>query len=133
MIGLDTNILVRYLTQDHPVQARLATHLLEETLTSEEPGFVSLIVLVEVVWVLESCYDTSRAEIAGILERLLRVRQLRIQDAETAWQALRAFRSAPGDFADCLIERIGHAGACSHTVTFDRAATRGAGMRLLER
>lgn len=133
MIGLDTNVLVRYLTQDHPAQARLATVLLEETLTVEEPGFVSLVVLAELAWVLESCYDTSRTEIAGILERLLRVRQLKIQDVDTAWQALRTYRAGKCDFADCLIERIGGAWDCVHTATFDRAAARGAGMHLLAR
>ena len=133
MIGLDTNIIVRYLAQDDKVQAALATRLIEGSLTPENPGFVSVVVLAEIVWVLESCYGTSRIEIGQVLERMLRVKQLRFQDPDTAWQALRAFRDGKSDFADCLVERIGHAWKCEHTLTFDQAAARGAGMRLLAR
>lgn len=59
--------------------------------------------------------------------------QQALQDADTAWQALRKFRSSKSDFADCLIERIGHAWECEHTLTFDHAAARGTGMQLLAR
>lgn len=133
MIGLDTNVIVRYLAQDDRVQSMLATRLIEGSLTAEKPGFVSIVVLAEIVWVLEACYDTSRSEISALLERMFRVKQLRIQHAETAWQALRAFRSSKSDFADCLIERIGHACECEHTLTFDKLAASGTGMRLLAR
>ena len=133
MIGLDTNVIVRYLAQDDRAQSALATKLIEGTLTAEEPGFVSVVVLAEIVWVLESCYGVSRREIGELVERMLRVKQLRFQDADSAWQALRAFRAGKSDFADCLIERIGHARECDHTLTFDKLAANGAGMRLLAR
>ena len=77
MIGLDTNVLVRYLTQDDKAQAAAATRFIEKTLTPETPGFISLVALVEVVWVLETCYHCTRQDIAAIIERLLR--QLRCQ------------------------------------------------------
>lgn len=131
MIGLDTNVLVRYLAQDDKSQSASASRLIERELTPEDPGFVSLVALVETVWVLESCYGCSRADITVILERLLRVKQLRIQDAETAWRALRQFISGKADFSDCLIERLGHAHGCLHTATFDKAAARFAGMKLI--
>jgi predicted nucleic-acid-binding protein len=133
VIGLDTNVLVRYLAQDDRAQAGLATRLIEGSLTADNPGFVSVVVLAELVWVLESCYETSRSEIASLLERMLRVKQLQFQDADAAWQALRVFREGKSDYADCLIERIGNARQCEQTVTFDQAAARGAGMRLLGR
>ena len=72
MIGLDTNVLVRYLTQDDPRQSASATRLLEDTLTVERQGFVSTVVLVELVWVLETGYRCRRVEVAGVIERLLR-------------------------------------------------------------
>ena len=131
MIGLDTNVLVRYLAQDDKSQSASASRLIERELTPENPGFVSLIVLVETVWVLESCYGCSHVDIAAILERLLRVKQLKIQDAETAWRALRQFAPGKADFSDCLIERLGHAHDCLYTATFDRAAAKSAGMKLI--
>jgi len=131
VIGLDTNVLVRYLAQDDKSQSASASRLIEKELTPENPGFVSLIALVETVWVLETCYACSRADIAAILERLLRVKQLRIQDAETAWRALRQFIPGKADFSDCLIERLGHAHDCLHTATFDKAAAKFAGMKLI--
>lgn len=131
MIGLDANVLVRYLAQDDKNQSALASRLIERELTPENPGFVSLIVLVETVWVLESCYGSSRADIAAVLERLLRVKRLKIQDAETAWRALRQFVAGKADFSDCLIERFGYAHDCSHTATFDKNAAKFAGMQLL--
>jgi predicted nucleic-acid-binding protein len=131
MIGLDTNVLVRYLAQDDREQSRRATRLIEGTLSAEMPGWISIVVLAELVWVMQACYDATREEIASILERLFRVRQLRIQEADAAWQALRAYRGGKSDFADCLIERVGHGEGCDRTVTFDQLAVRGAGMVLL--
>ena len=133
MIGLDTNVLVRYITQDDPRQTALANLLLEERLSAETPGFVSLVVLVELVWVLESGYESDRAEIASVLDRLLRAKPLVVERADVASQAARLYASGKADFADCVIERTGHANACDHTLTFDRRAAKDAGMRLLER
>lgn len=122
---------MRYLAQDDKSQSASASRLIERELSPETPGFVSLIVLVETVWVLESCYGSSRADIATILERLLRVKQLKIQDAETAWRAMRQFVAGKADFSVCLIERLGHAHDCLYTATFDKAAAKSAGMKLL--
>jgi predicted nucleic-acid-binding protein len=132
VIGLDANILVRYLAQDDPKQAALANRLIEGTLTADNPGFVSTVALTELVWVLESGYDRNRAQISSVLELLLRAKPLVVEHADVAWQAARAFAAGKADFADCLIERAGHANACDHPLTFDRIAASGAGMRLLD-
>jgi predicted nucleic-acid-binding protein len=132
VIGLDTNILVRYLTQDDRKQAALANHLIEETLTTEQPGFVSTVALVELVWVLESGYQCKRAQVAEVLERLLRSKTIVVEHAEVAWQSTRIFSATKADFADCVIARTGHANACDSTLTFDRTAAKDAGMQLLE-
>ena len=132
MIGLDTNVLVRYLTQDDPKQAALANHLIDETLTAEQPGFVSTVALVELVWVLEGGYQCDRSRVTEVLERLLRSKTIVVEQAEVAWQSARIFASTKADFADCVIARTGHANACDRTLTFDRAAAKGAGMELLE-
>lgn len=131
MIGLDTNVLVRYIVQDDPRQSAIATKFIEKECTAERPGFVSQIVLVELIWVCEDCYGASRREIAEIARRILSATQLAVQDAESVWKALRQFESGPADFADCLIERIARENGCESVATFDKAAAR-SGMRLLK-
>ena len=132
MTGLDANLLVRYLAQDDPAQAALVNHLIEETLSVENPGFISTVALVELVWVLESGYACDRARIAQVLERLLRAKPLVVENSDVAWQATRIFAATKADFADCLIERTGHANTCTRTLTLDRAAAKSAGMHLLQ-
>ena len=129
MIGLDTNVLLRYLTKDDPAQSASATQLIR-SFSSENPGFLSLIVIIETIWVLENSYDFGKTQIEEVLEVLLRSRELSVERADLVWQAFRIFSSSRTDFADCLIERCSHAAGCSYTATFDRAASR-AGMRLL--
>ncbi|MBB6287812.1 MULTISPECIES: PIN domain-containing protein [unclassified Pseudomonas] len=130
MIGLDTNVLVRYVTQDDPVQSPKASELIE-SLTTLSPGFVSLVSVVELVWVLQSCYQSAKNDIVVVLETLLRTRELTIEHAEVIWQALRRFTANNADFADCLIERCAHAAGCEYTATFDLNAAKAAGMKRL--
>jgi predicted nucleic-acid-binding protein len=130
VIGIDTNVLVRYIAQDDATQSARATRLLEEECSPSAPGFIGLVVLLELVWVSETCYGASRAEIAGMLRRILSIRQLVVEEAETAWKALRLFESSKADFDDCLIERMAAAAGCSIVMTFDKAAAK-AGMTLL--
>jgi predicted nucleic-acid-binding protein len=130
MIGLDTNVLVRYMMQDDPKQSAKASRLIE-SLTPEIPGFVPLVALVELVWVLISCYDLTREQIAEALDALLRAKEIVLDRAEQVAQALRVFRASSADFADCLIERTAAAAGCDKTMTFDSGAAKGAGMALV--
>ncbi len=130
MIGLDTNVVIRYLTHDDPIQTAAAVRLMD-SLSSDSPGFLSLIVMVELVWVLEASYRLKKKEIEQVLDTLLRSRELVIERTEVVAQALRRFSASRADFADCLIERCGHSVECKHTVTFDQKAADGAGMLLL--
>lgn len=130
MIGLDANVLVRYVMQDDARQSARATRLVE-SLTRDEPGFVPLVALVELVWVLGRNYGLARAQVATVLETLLRSQELVIDRAEAATQALARFSSGGADFADALIERIAAAAGCTATMTFDQAAAKGAGMTLV--
>lgn len=131
MIGIDTNVLVRYIAQDDATQSRRATSFIEKECNEAAPGFVGLVVLVEVVWVSESRYGATREEVAGIVRRILSIKQLVVQDAETAWKALRLFESSKADFADCLVARSAFAAGCKSVVTFDKQASK-AGMTLLK-
>jgi len=130
VIGIDTNVLVRYIVQDDPAQSKRANRLIEEECSVTIPGFISLVVLVELIWVSESCYGAARSEVAELVRRILSIRQLVVQDTETAWKALRLFESSKADFADCLVERTAAAAGCSAVMTFDKVAAR-AGMTLL--
>ena len=130
MIGLDTNVLVRFIAQDDAKQSLAATNLIEK-LDNETPGFISLVVLIELVWVMQSCYDATRAEIITIVDRLLRTKELVIENAETAIKALNLFVQSKADFADCLIERSANYAGCLYTVTFDNQSAKTAGMKSL--
>ena len=130
MIGLDTNVLVRYIMQDDAKQSALATRLVE-SLSTESPGFVGLVSVVELGWVLSSAYELDRAQLSEAFAALLRTKEIVIDRAETVWKALRVFQSANADFADCLIERSASAAGCERTMTFDRGAVKGCGMTLV--
>jgi predicted nucleic-acid-binding protein len=130
MIGLDTNVLVRYIMQDDLKQSPLATRLVESR-SVESRGFVPLVSVVELFWVMSSAYELDRGQLIAALEGLLRTKELVVERAEIVWKALRIFQTANVDFADCLIERSAAAVGCERTVTFDRGAAKNAGMTLL--
>lgn len=130
MIGIDTNVLVRYIAQDDTKQSALATQFVEKQCSDENPGFISLITLVELVWVSETCYQATKKDIVSLLRQLLSTKQVMIQESEIVWRALNLFEHGTADFADVLVERIAAANGCSITVTFDRKAAK-ANMRLL--
>ena len=131
MIGIDTNVLVRYIAQDDAAQSAQATQLIEQACSAQAPGFIGVVVLVELVWVSESCYGATRAEVVEILRRILSIRQLVVQEAELVWKALRLFESGKADFSDCVIERTANATGCTKTMTFDQKAAATGGMTLL--
>jgi len=131
MIGLDANVLVRYIAQDDPKQSARATAAIN-SLSNEEPGFITLVSLVELVWVMQGCYNATKPEIAAILEMLLRTQELVVENAETAIKALNIFAGSKADFSDCLIERSANKAGCECTVTFDGNAAKTAGMRLVD-
>lgn len=130
MKGLDTNILVRFYAQDDPEQCRRGDLFLQ-TLKPESPGYVSLVSLIELVWVLRSQYRLKKPELIRILEQLLDSPELMVENQTAVTLALRRFSQFKADFADCLIERSGAVAGCAGTVTFDVNASRFAGMKLL--
>jgi predicted nucleic-acid-binding protein len=122
MIGLDTNVLLRYLVQDDPAQSPKATQVIERRLTKEEPGFVSLVCILEIVWVLGSLYKRSRGEIADHVEMILAADTLEVQNEQEVYQAVIALRNGTGTFEDALIGALGAWWGCSATLTFDQNA-----------
>lgn len=130
MIGLDTNVLVRYIMQDDPKQSPKATRLIE-SLDSESPGFITVVSVVELYWVLTSCYGLGGHDVKQAFEALLRAKQIVVDRADQVLRALRVFDEGKADFADCLIERIASAAGCDETLTFDAVAAKYAGMSLV--
>ena len=124
MIGLDTNVIVRYLTQDHPVQSPKATELIERRLRAEDPGFVSIVAIAETAWVLERIYGLRPEELAAAIERILQVDFLVVENEQEVFAAMIALQEGIGSFADALIGALGAKIGCSHTVTFDQQALR---------
>ena len=130
MIGLDTNVLVRYVMQDDARQAARATALIE-SFSAEEPGFVPVVTVVELVWVLAGSYGLARAQVAAALEALLRAKELVVERADIVTQSLRRYATGGADFADALIERLAVSAGCTATMTFDAGAAKSAGMTLV--
>lgn len=124
MIGLDTNVLARYLIRDDPSQLAAAARLIERRLTEDEPGFVSAVVLAELAWVLGRSYRWSAAQVAAAVEVLVDAEVLVVEHEGEAAEAIAVVRSGRGEFADAFIAAIAGEAGCSHTLTFDRDALR---------
>ena len=130
MIGLDTNVLVRYLTQDDPIQSLKATEIIERRLTEENPGFVSIVAMVETVWVLDRAYSLGAREIAATVEGMLQADVLVVENEQQVFTAMIALKEGQGSFADAIIAALGAKAGCSCTLTFDHKALRLPGFEL---
>jgi predicted nucleic-acid-binding protein len=130
MVGIDTNILTRFVVEDDSVQTAKALELLQ-ALSPEEPGFISIIALTEWVWVLRRRYKMPKADIVRCVDVLMNSPEIVVENDAVVAQAMVIFLGANCDFPDCLIERIGLMRGCKHTFTFDRKSSRLPGMRLL--
>jgi predicted nucleic-acid-binding protein len=129
MIGLDTNVVVRFAVQDDPKQSKAARAVFAR-LTAEEPGFISLLVLVELFWVLRRSYGLATEAIHEFLEHLMDAPELEVEDEESVTRALALAREG-AEFADALIGETARLYGCSEVVTFDRRAARTLGWRQL--
>jgi predicted nucleic-acid-binding protein len=121
MRALDTNVLVRYLTQDEPKQAAIAVEEIEGAAVKGEKMLIQPLVLCELVWVLETAYDFGKAEILGVLDQIVRTRQFEVTDKDTVWHALAEYRHGKADFSDYYLGRANERDGASHTLTFDKA------------
>ena len=124
MTGLDTNVLVRYFAQDDPIQSRKATEIIERRFTEQDPGFISLVTMVETVWVLSGVYTLSDQEIVTVVEQMLQADTLVIQNEQEVFTAAMALKTGRGSFADALIGALGKWAGCISTLTFDKKAGR---------
>jgi predicted nucleic-acid-binding protein len=124
MIGLDTNVILRYLLQDDPTQTPRANRIIERVLSQQDPGFISLVTVLEIVWVLRSLLKQTPTEIAAHLERLLAADSLEVQNEQQVFEAAFALKRGTGEFEDALLGALSAWAGCPHTLTFDKRALR---------
>ena len=127
MIGLDTNVLVRYLVEDDPRQCALASALIDRVVANDETLFVSDVVVCETVWVLSISYRIERTEIVALLRDLFRARHLEFLATDQLVRALDAYIAGRGDFADYLIREHARAAECESVATFDKVLLKESG------
>jgi predicted nucleic-acid-binding protein len=131
MKGIDTNVLVRFLTEDDVEQAKTVRDLFEQAEIENGRFHVSSTVLCELTWVLRAKYRLSRGEIGSTLQPLLGLGLLEVQDRDLAVRALEEFRHGPADFSDYLIGQQDRRAGCEETLTFDRGLDGAAGFAIL--
>lgn len=131
MIGIDTNVLLRYLLDDDLVQSAAARLFFEKRLNARNKGFISLVTLAETVWVLRRQCKASRSEIQTMVEQLLCSDKLHVQESDSVWRALDEYDQTKADFSDTLIVALGQMHGCDSTVTFDAQAGTVHGAQLL--
>jgi predicted nucleic-acid-binding protein len=124
MVGLDTNVLVRFLVGDDQPQLERARRLIGREAGSGQPVLISLLVLLECEWVLRSRYGLGKAEIIGAFSGLLESAEIRFEDEACVEEALYVWKESAAEFADCLIGARHRALGCRCTVSFDARAAR---------
>jgi predicted nucleic-acid-binding protein len=124
MIGLDTNVVLRYLLQDDPKQTRQANQIVDRQLSEQNPGFISLATVLEIVWVLRSLLKQNLSQIASHLENLLAADSFEVQNEQQVFEAVFALKRNTGEFEDALIGALNAWAGCSYTWTFDQKAAR---------
>jgi predicted nucleic-acid-binding protein len=127
MIGIDTNVIIRYIVQDDLKQAKAATKLREQVCSPDNPGFLNHIVLCEIVWVLKRSYKQSKESICQIIEQIIRTDRFVVEDIQLVWRALETFKETKADFSDCLLGQRNLQAGCEYTTTLDDAASKTAG------
>jgi predicted nucleic-acid-binding protein len=127
MLGIDTNVLVRYLTRDDQSQYEKARRLIVREVNSGEPVLVSMLVLLETEWVLRSRYELAKTEIIAAFSALLDTADMTFEDEPAVESAVYSWKNSTADFADCLIEARNRQVGCRATATFDGRALKLAG------
>jgi predicted nucleic-acid-binding protein len=129
MIGLDTNILVRFVAQDDPVNSSRANAIMK-SLSVEEPGWIAVTVIAEFVWVMTRTFRISRVDVYSMLDMFLTWPDIVIEQVDLVRKAANLFLNGKAEFTDYLVSCAGQASGCTHTLTFDLKAAKSAGMTL---
>lgn len=122
MIGVDTNVLVRFLVRDDEAQFERARRLIKRETGRGESVFISQLVLLETEWVLRSRYGVTKTAMIAALAALLEARELQFEDEPSVEEAVFVWKDCSAEFADCLINAHHHSLGCRATATFDAKA-----------
>jgi len=133
LIGLDTNILVRYILNDDPIWSQSAQRFIDNTCTTDNPGYINFVVLAELMWLLSDKQGWGRVELAIVVDQFLRADNLEVEDPELLEYVLGKFRSGKADFADYLIAALNEKANAAPTITIDRIAARDSGFQKLQK
>lgn len=131
MKAIDTNILLRYFLQDNPAQYDKVRKLFQKTKLENSQLFVSVLVVLEIIWVLESVYETPRQMIIDALLKAMALDFLRYEYALVLEQVLIFAKDNTFDLSDLMIGAIAQANDCDTTLTFDRKASKSSYFELL--
>jgi predicted nucleic-acid-binding protein len=131
LIGLDTNVLVRYIAQDDPLQSKLASDLLENKCSVENPGLINEITLCEVIWVLKRAYRYDKTVILSVIKQLLSINEIYILSHTEAWGAYYDYEIGNADFSDYFIAHINKKMGWLFTFSFDKKAYQNESFKLL--
>lgn len=129
MIGLDTNVLIRWITGDEPILYRKVEKFLTDN--REESFYLSTVVILEVWWVLNKVYEFSEDQVANVLKDLILSKEIEVERQTVLLKTLDQLANSPADFEDCLISFIHLEDGCTFTATFDKKAVKLQGMRLI--
>lgn len=130
MIALDTNILVRFLTKDDPPQSILVRAVML-SLTAQNPAWVGLAVMQQLVWVLTSIFGASRSDVVTVLKLFLTRKELLLEQSDVVRHSVRIYEDPKVEFSDCLISASAQAAGFKQILTFDQLAAKTAGMTLV--
>ena len=131
MAALDTNVLIRFLMQDEPAQLRSAQRLIRNSLGAGELLFVPVTVALELEWVLRSRFELGKPAVLQTFSQLLSTVELRFEAAACIEWALKQYKDATADFSDCLHAALAGQAGEQPLWTFDKAAAKLAGARLV--
>lgn len=120
MIGIDTNVLLRFLTQDDLQQAQIAEDLISKYYHKEKSILINNIVICEIIWVLEKGYEYSKKQIKDALKSILSTMEFTFENLEILWVSLEEYEKYNTDFSDILIGNLNLSLNCSTTLTFDK-------------
>lgn len=124
MLGIDTNVLVRFLLRDDEAQFQKANKLIQREVTAGRGVLVTQLVLLETEWVLRSRYGFSKIQLLEVIASLLDTRDIQLEDEQSVEEAIYQWKEANADFADCLIAARHRRLGCSATATFDARAVK---------
>jgi predicted nucleic-acid-binding protein len=121
MIGVDTNVLVRFFTQDDPRQSKLASECIKKAVDTRDTVFINDIVVCELCWVLQRAYKFPKTTVIEVLEKIFFTKQFAFENKDVLWRAIGQFHNSRADFADVLIGAKNYDAGCTVTMTFDRS------------